>query len=191
MPAHTLAKPVFGSSNLFRVVRRSQIGGQPSLSANRLRGCQKPAFKFTLGKDHEHRQSHSCRLRAGQERWGQRSGTIVVAIEKNEDPSTRACFKRRQFDCSLEFTGSSAHQAAPRPPDRLLHIQRYSGIDIMSNSTKQDWSRLNVTVAFHNKTDLDRRHSPAPPNSSNCLGDVGPKSLSGRNWSSRSSSPGV
>src|SRR6266567_355058 len=117
--------------------------------------------------------------------WGNRSGAIVVAIEKNEDSSTRACLKRCQFDSSLEFTGS-AHQAAPRPPDRLLHIQEYSGIDIVPNSTKQDWSRLKITVTFHHKTDLDRRHSPAPSNRSNCFADFGPKSLiSGRNWSSR------
>jgi hypothetical protein len=88
-----------------------------------------------LGKDNGHRQSHSCQLRASQERWGQLSRAIVVAVEKNEDPSTRARFKRCQFDRFLEFTGR-LHQATPRPPDGQLDIQQYRGIDIVSNSAE-------------------------------------------------------
>jgi hypothetical protein len=103
--------------------------------------------------------------------WGQSSRAIIVAIEKNKDASTWACLEGRQFDSSLEFAGGS-HQAAPRPPDRLLDIQEYTAIDIVSDATKQDGSGLKITVAFHHKTDFDRRHSPAPSNRSNCLGDL-------------------
>ena len=101
MPVHTLAKPSLGSANLLWVLRRSQIGGQSALSANRLGGDQKPTFKFTLGKDYRHLQPHSCQLRASQETWSQLRRAIVVAIEKNEDTSTRAYLKGCQFDSSL------------------------------------------------------------------------------------------